>query len=123
MYKEAIEELGRMATLYGYPETGVRLQRAFGVSGYRGALRQYAQDIEHLQAAKQMYMPAYLATVYARLGDKDRAFYWLEESYNDQVHSGRGNSTWNWLKTDPMLKSIRSDPRYFDLLRRVGLPQ
>ncbi len=123
MYKEAIEELGRVATLYGYPETGINVQRAFGVSGYRGALRKFAQEIEHRQATKQMFMPAYLATVYARLGDKDRAFYWLEESYNAQVHSGRGSELYHWLKTDPMLKSLRSDPRYFDLLRRVGLPQ
>ncbi len=123
MYKEAIEELGRMSALYGFPEVGVRLQRAFGASGYRGALQQFAEGIEHLQATKQLYMPAYLATVYARLGDKDRAFYWLEESYNDQVHGGLGSDIYHWLKTDPMLKSIRTDPRYLDLLRRVGLPE
>ncbi len=122
MYKEAIEELGRAATLFGYPETGVRLQRAFGDSGYRGALLEFAQEIEHRQATKQMYMPAYLATVYARLGDKDRAFFWLEESYKIRADSGLGSDLYHWLKTDPMLKSIRSDPRYFDLLRRVGLP-
>jgi TolB-like protein/DNA-binding winged helix-turn-helix (wHTH) protein/tetratricopeptide (TPR) repeat protein len=122
MYKEAIEELERTATLYGFPQTAARLHRAFAASGYRGALRQYAQEIERLQATKQMYMPAYLATVYARLGDNDHAFYWMGESYNLRAAHGRGSDLYNWLKTDPMLKSLRSDPRYFDLLRRVGLP-
>lgn len=122
MYKEAIEELERTATLYGFPQSAARLHRAFAASGYRGALRRYAQEIERLQATKQMYMPAYLATVYARLGDNDRAFYWMEESYKLRAVHGRGSDLYHWLKTDPMLKSLRSDPRYFDLLRRVGLP-
>jgi TolB-like protein/DNA-binding winged helix-turn-helix (wHTH) protein/Tfp pilus assembly protein PilF len=116
MYKEAIEELERVATLYGFPEVAARLHRAFAASGYRAALRRYAQEIERAQATKQIYLPAYLATVYAKLGDNDRAFYWLEESYNHRA------DLFHWLKTDPMLKSLRSDPRYFDLLRRVGLP-
>jgi TolB-like protein/Flp pilus assembly protein TadD len=123
MFNEAIEKLGRAVTLVGYPEVAARMHGAFSASGYRGALLQFAQDIEHLQAAKEIFMPGYLATVYARLSDKDRAFYWLEESYNNQVHSGLGSDIYNWLKTDPMLKPLRTDPRYFDLLRRVGLPQ
>jgi TolB-like protein/DNA-binding winged helix-turn-helix (wHTH) protein/Tfp pilus assembly protein PilF len=122
MYKEAIEELERTAALYGFPQTAARLHRAFATAGYQGALRRYAQEIERLQATKQMYMPAYLATVYARLGDNDRAFYWMGESYNLHADSGLGSELYHWLKTDPMLKSLRSDPRYFDLLRRIGLP-
>jgi tetratricopeptide (TPR) repeat protein len=122
MYKEAIEELERVATLYGFPEVAAHLHRAFAASGYRGALRQFAQEIEHFQTTKRLYMPAYLATVYARLGDKEHAFYWLEESYRLRADSGRGSELYHWLKSDPMLKSLRTDPRYFDLLRRVGLP-
>ena len=122
MYKEAIEELGRTCALYGHPELETRLRRAFAASGYRGALRQWAQEIEHLQATKKMYFPAYLAGIYAKLGGKDRAFYWLEESYKHPDLPGLGNDPAPGLKTDPALKSIRTDPRYFDLLRRVGLP-
>jgi TolB-like protein/DNA-binding winged helix-turn-helix (wHTH) protein/Tfp pilus assembly protein PilF len=123
MYQEAIEELGRTCVLYGYPEIATRLDRAFAASGYHGALRQWAQEIEHLQATKQVYFPAYLASVYGRLGDKDRAFYWLEEAYKHPGLSGLGTDLIHWLKSDPGLELIRSDPRYLDLLRRVGLPQ
>jgi TolB-like protein/DNA-binding winged helix-turn-helix (wHTH) protein/tetratricopeptide (TPR) repeat protein len=121
MQKAAIEELGRTAELYGYPETGARVRRAFATSGYQGALRQWAQEIEQLQATGQVYFPAYLASVYGLLGDKDRAFYWLEEAYKFRNGSGIGTDLIHWLKTDPGLELIRSDPRYFDLLHRLGL--
>jgi TolB-like protein/Tfp pilus assembly protein PilF len=122
MYKEAIAELGRTCRSYGHPEIEIRLNRTFATAGYRGALRQWVQEIERLQAAKQVYMPAYLASVYGRLDDKDRAFYWLEEAYKHHDESGLGTDLINFLKPDPSLKSLRSDSRYFDLLRRVGLP-
>jgi TolB-like protein/DNA-binding winged helix-turn-helix (wHTH) protein len=122
MYKEAIEELGRTSTLYGHPEIEKRLHSAYIATGYRGALAQWAQEIEHLQATKQAFFPAYLASVYAKLGDKNRTFHWLEESYKLHDSSGLGSDLINGLKTGPELESIRNDPRYFDLLRRVGLP-
>jgi len=52
-YKEAIAELGRTCVLYGHPEIATRLEHAFDVSGYQGAIRQWAHEIEHLQATKQ----------------------------------------------------------------------
>jgi TolB-like protein/tetratricopeptide (TPR) repeat protein len=122
MYKEAIEELGRTCTLYGYPKITTRLDREFAASGYQGAMRQWAQEIERLQATNQVYFPAYLASVYGRLGDKERAFYWLEEAYKHPELTGIGTDLIHWLKADPGLALIRKDPRYFDLLRRVGLP-
>jgi hypothetical protein len=51
------------------------------------------------------------------LGEKDEAFAWLERAYeegHDIVHN---------LKVEPQFDSIRSDPRYRDLLSRVGLPE
>jgi TolB-like protein/DNA-binding winged helix-turn-helix (wHTH) protein/tetratricopeptide (TPR) repeat protein len=122
MHKEAIEELGRTCTLYGYPKIAARLDRAFTASGYQGAMQQWALEIEQLQATKQVYFPAYLASVYGRLGNKDRALYWLEEAYKHPEHTGIGTDLIHWLKTYPGLELIRNDPRYFDLLRRVGLP-
>jgi tetratricopeptide (TPR) repeat protein len=56
-----------------------------------------------------------IALVYAGLGEKNLAFSWLEESY--KTHSeGLTN-----LKIDPCLDPLRSDPRFDDLVRRVGL--
>jgi len=57
------------------------------------------------------------AAVYAELGDKDQAFAWLEKTYS--VHSPAMVD----LRSAPVFDKIRRDPRFGDLLRRVGLPQ
>ena len=59
--------------------------------------------------------PYGVATVYAALGDKTRAFEWLEKAYAER------SEDIVFLKIDPRLKSLRPDPRFADLLRRVGL--
>jgi TolB-like protein/DNA-binding winged helix-turn-helix (wHTH) protein len=122
-YREEIEELGKVSALYGHPEIETLLNHAYAANGYEGALRQWARELEHLQAMKQIYFPGYLAAVYGELGDKERAFYWLEEAYKFRFSRGLGTGLIHGLKIDPDLKLIRDDPRYFDLLRRVGLPQ
>jgi TolB-like protein/DNA-binding winged helix-turn-helix (wHTH) protein/Flp pilus assembly protein TadD len=120
MYEEFAQEMGTSFSLYGAPEVGNRLQRAYDKSGYQGALRQWAKDMEHLAATKQVYVPGILAQVYTALGDKDRAFYWLEE-HRQHRDLARTDPT-EFFKTDPWLAPLRSDPRFSDFLRRVGLP-
>ena len=64
----------------------------------------------------QRYVSPYsIATMYASLGNRDQAFNLLEQEFN--ARSG----ALNFLKVDPYLDSLRSDPRFQDLLRRVGL--
>jgi len=69
--------------------------------------------------SSQEYVPANsIALVYAGLGDKDQAFAWLEKAYEERAFAiSQG------LKRDPRWDNLRSDPRYADLLRRIGLPQ
>jgi hypothetical protein len=57
------------------------------------------------------------ALLHAGLGDKDQAFQWLEKGYQDHAYNLL------YIKVYPFLDNLRSDPRYTDLLRRVGLPQ
>ena len=120
--KDCIRELEKALTLYGYSETAIKIQREFGSSGFEGALRQFATDFERLHAAKQVFMPVNLADVYATLGDEDRAFYWLEQAYahRDMISTGE---PLDYILVDPMLHSLRHDPRFKDLVRRMGLPQ
>jgi len=66
--------------------------------------------------ARQRYVSAYaFATAYAGLGEKDQAFQWLERSNADRA--------WEilYVKVDPLLDNLRSDPRFPELVKRVGL--
>jgi hypothetical protein len=56
-----------------------------------------------------------IARIYAGLDEKDQAFEWLEKAYEE--HS----FVMAYLKADPKWENLRGDPRYADLLRRMGL--
>ena len=120
MHKEAIGELAQCYSLYGFPKEAANIQSAFDASGYREAVRQWAKEMEHLQATHQAFLPGNLSMAYAILGDKDRAFYWL-----NQAHEHREMASFDGgissLGAEPMFDPLRSDPRFKDLLRHVGL--
>src|SRR6185295_1265018 len=72
---------------------------------------------ERAELSTQHYVSAYrIAAVYAALGDRDRAFKWLEHAYESR------DGWLIWLVVDPVVDSLRSDERFTDLLRRMGLP-
>jgi tetratricopeptide (TPR) repeat protein len=118
-YKEAVTAEQKSLSLSGDDEGAAALGRDFAAFGYDRAIRnQYQKNLDQLQAAsKQAYVsPMYFAFTYARLGDKDHAFAWLEKAYDE-------HQPWlAYLKTDPQFDPLRSDPRFADLFRRVGLP-
>lgn len=124
MHKEAINELEAGLSLFGLSESATKIRRAFAVSGYRGAMQEYAEELEHLTETKQLFIPVNLAEVYAALGDKDRAFHWLEEAYthHDIMAAATGFGL-EMINVDPMMDPLRSDPRFKDLLRRIRLPE
>jgi len=120
-YQEFVTETGTSLSLFGVPGVGPRLQRAYDESGPRGALRSLAGEFEHFAITKRAYFPGVLAQLYAALGDKDRAFYWLEQFR--QHHDLALADPTIYFKTDPWFAPLRSDPRFGDFLRRAGLPQ
>ena len=62
--------------------------------------------------------PPYVAAVHAGLGDKDQAFAWLDRAYNE-----RSSMLALYLTNDPRMDTLRSDPRFAEFVRRIGLPQ
>ena len=119
MFKEFVVEMGAAATLVGMPEVAGRLQHAYDQSGGQGALREWTKELEHFAVSKELYLPGNLAVLYADLGDRDRSFYWLEQ-YR-QHHDLATAETTCCFKTNPSFAPIRSDPRFSEFLRHVGL--
>ena len=109
-YKKAMEQWIKSEELQGHETRAKEMMQAFEKSGYPGYLRKDAKDSE----AKGDYYTA--ADDYALLGQRDAAFMDLEKAF--ATHTGL-----LVIKVDPELDNIRSDPRYADLLRRIGLPQ
>jgi TolB-like protein/Flp pilus assembly protein TadD len=86
----------------------------YAVTGKRDQALAILKELED-KYAKRESIGQYLAGVYAGLGDKDHTFAWLERDY--QQHSGYlPTITW-WF----YFEDVRSDPRYADLVRRMGL--
>ena len=89
---------------------------AYGLAGRKADALKILNEL--LELNKTRYVtPAALVNVYIGLGDKEQAFVWLEKAYEER------SNYLAWLKVFPILDPIRSDPRFADLVRRVGLPQ
>ena len=73
--------------------------------------------LDKLKTTKEYVSPAELAILYVGLGDKEGAFQTLERAY--AAHDIQLQA----LNVDPHYDALRSDPRFQDLVRRVGLPQ
>jgi tetratricopeptide (TPR) repeat protein len=119
MYPQVIEEWKAASQLSGdrnESEFASALQQGFHSAGWKGAL---TKGIETRQAQRKIgYSSAYgIAQLYADLGDKDQAFRWLNTAYQERDAGLEG------LKTDFSLDPLRSDPRFVELVRKVGLPQ
>jgi eukaryotic-like serine/threonine-protein kinase len=90
------------------------LGHCYAISGKKDEALRTAEQLKEI--SRQRYVPAYsLAIVYAGLNEKEQAFQWLEKSY--QAHEGYVTI----LKIDPFLDNLRSDARFADLMRRVGV--
>jgi hypothetical protein len=123
MYKEASIHLDQTTVLFGFPQIAAESRRVAAASGYPAAIRASVKGLEHLIKTHQGFFPVNIAELYAGLGDKDCAFYWLEQAYthHDMAVSGAGLGL-EFLNSEALFDPLRSDPKFKDLLRRVGLP-
>jgi eukaryotic-like serine/threonine-protein kinase len=119
MYPQVIEEWKAYGQLSGdrnRSEFASAAEQGFRSAGWKGAVTKGIQT--RLAQRKIGYSSAYdIAELYAQLGDKDQAFRWLNTAC--QEHDWLVES----LRTDFSLDPIRSDPRFAELVRKVGLPQ
>ena len=114
-YESLVVGLGGGNALAGEsPEAVAELKQAFVRSGIQGYWRK-SLELEK-QKAKHRYVSAYdIAILYARLGEKEQAFNWLNKAYEER------SSSLVYLKVEPSFDNLRQDPRLVDLLRRINL--
>jgi len=113
MYAESVAEHLEDFRLKGEtPEAIGELRKAFESAGIKGFWR---QRLGQLKTRPGYLEPFLLVNIYLSLGDKDQVFAWLEKAYRDR------NPNMVSLKSAPRHDILRSDPRYDDLVRRVGL--
>jgi eukaryotic-like serine/threonine-protein kinase len=117
IYERAIGELQK-ALLFNEKQPLLlgALAHAYARAGQREEALKVVALLSRLQSEEPGYTRFGLIWAYAGLADKDRAFAYLEKAY--QERTGR----MVWLNVDPTLEPLRSDPRFSELVRRVGLP-
>jgi TolB-like protein/Flp pilus assembly protein TadD len=113
MHDEAIGELQQAIQLSGAsPTSAANLARAYAVSGRQHDAVQLISDLKSRSGTGHSNAPE-MAMIYAALGDGDQAMTWLERGFQDRFNPG--------VLLRPGFDPLRSDPRFQDLRRRVGL--
>jgi tetratricopeptide (TPR) repeat protein len=115
MFAEALEEYGRATALSGgSPLTLAAQAHTYALTGESVRARGLLEELQQL-AEERYVSPYYIAAVHTALGERDEAFSWLDLAYENRSEG------MVWLKVDPTLDSLRSSPRFTDLMRGVGL--
>jgi tetratricopeptide (TPR) repeat protein len=115
MYEEALEEAKKFFAVLGDRHVEEALTEGYAMDGYAGAMRLAAEKLAERSAIS--YAPAFrIARLFAQARERTRAQEWLEKAYEHResplVHLSVG---WDW-------DSLREEPQFQDLLRRIGLP-
>jgi serine/threonine protein kinase/Tfp pilus assembly protein PilF len=113
-YDDAIREFEKYIELSGEKPMKAWTARVYAESGNKSqALKVLAEMMEMSKPGQPS--PYAIAALYAALGEKERAFEWLEKVYEQRSYHVV------FLNADPALDGLRGDPRFTDLLRRIGL--
>jgi tetratricopeptide (TPR) repeat protein len=115
-HEQSITKLQKARQLEDQPWIFCWLGHAYAASGDRQNAQKIIKELAEL--SKRRYVsPYFTATVYAGLKDKEKTLEYLEEAYQDK-------SVWLvWLRVEDIFDFLRPDPKFQDLLRRVGLPE
>lgn len=118
-YAQVVEEwkaYGQLSGERNEAEFGSAVEQGFRSGGWKGALTK-GIEIRRAQRKTGYYSAYMIAALCADLGDKDQAFQWLNTAYRERDWLLEG------MNTNFALDPLRSDPRFAELLRKVGLPQ
>ncbi|HTF38099.1 MAG TPA: tetratricopeptide repeat protein, partial [Blastocatellia bacterium] len=115
MYDEAIDEMQKAVALSGRStERLAGLGHCYAAAGKTASALEILDELSRL--SKERYVSPYcVAMVYASLDEKDKAFAYLEEAYEER------NPNLIELNTEPAFDGLRGDRRYGELVRRIGL--
>ncbi len=116
MYPEALDSFLKSQETTRMPESmRLALQKGFADEGWKGFVRALLAHVEKSRQMSGRDFPGHSAQLYARLGDKENALHWLE-----RLISARDVSVVQ-IKIDPIYDPLRDDPRFWELLKRIGL--
>jgi TolB-like protein/DNA-binding winged helix-turn-helix (wHTH) protein len=115
-HQKALSELQMAATLSGdSPLYLAQIGVAYAVAGKKAEALRILAQLQKISSERYV-SPYGLAQVYAALNDRDQTFKWLQIAYDDRA-------VWmSYLAVDPVFDRFRSDPRFQDFVRHVGLP-
>ncbi|HEY0004256.1 MAG TPA: protein kinase [Pyrinomonadaceae bacterium] len=113
-FAEAISEYRQAGELDDDPYVLALLGHAYAMSGRRDEALKVLDQLKEMAKTRYVREQCFIL-IYAGLGQKDEAFQWLETSY--QNHS----QNMTRLRVNPLLDNLRSDPRFDEMVRRVGL--
>ncbi|HET9530583.1 MAG TPA: tetratricopeptide repeat protein, partial [Blastocatellia bacterium] len=116
MYGEAIAEYEKAISFSKNPTIESWLGRAYALAGQRDKARIILGESKKIHKRDPRWCYS-IAIIYEGLGQKEQAFEWLEKDYDNK------GANLALLKVEPMLDSLRSDPRFSRLLNRIGLSE
>ena len=111
-FAAAVKERQINLTMDGRSDLAAAIGQAYKANGWEGVLK---KEIEFYQVPGDNYDSDGVARAYAELGDKDRAFQWLSKAYDDHALV--------FIKSTNEYFSLHGDPRYTQVLRKMGLPE
>lgn len=114
-FPEAIAALKQAISLGGTTEVWSSLGHTYAVSGQREEAQKVISRLQE-PSVHEYVAPYNIAVIYAGLGEKDEAFAWLDRAYQERSY------LFTYLTVDERLDKLHSDPRFDELVRRVGLP-
>jgi len=114
-YEDAVAEFQKANSISRTTLVKAELGYAYAKAGRRGEALQMIDELQHSSGERHV-SPYHFALIYAGLGENDRAIEMLNQAVEERAER------LVWLKADPRFDGLRKDPRFNDILKRIGFP-